>query len=539
MKFGTRLLVAPLIAISMMMALGGATFYALSSIRDHVDELANQSIETMAQVNQVRTQLNQTNLAVYRLMTWMVNFDEARIQKETQAINAGIDIATEELARAIKIEGMPGDQRAALEAIAAELPKYKKSLNQALEMASLDPATGAGMMQSVDKKFQKISDAVNAIVEQQRKAADGIVAAVQDAFKKNIAITLGLVIVAVVVSLLVTWRVARSVTQPVLSMEAALVRIGNSGDLTIRVPVTTHDELGEMARSLNQTMERISGSMRTVIDVAAQAAASAAQVATATSQLTESANDQARAAADIAGTMEEMTASIGSVAEHAAETESLAEIAAQHVTHGGAVVRDANAEMSLNAAQMSESATHIAVLSEQSLKVGGIVDAIRDIADQTNLLALNAAIEAARAGETGRGFAVVADEVRKLAERTTNATEEISTLIGGIQQDTSRAVSSMQVSSTQANKGAALAEEAGRVFAQVNESTRQAAIRVRDIAVASREQNAAGQGIASNIEKIARMTEESRAATISVASEATHMRQLAMRLEGAVTQFRV
>jgi methyl-accepting chemotaxis protein len=236
--------------------------------------------------------------------------------------------------------------------------------------------------------------------------------------------------------------------------------------------------------------------------------------------------------------VEEVTVSIGQVAETTRETRSASEQACQLSQAGEKTARDTASQMVKTADSVGQSMRLIENLSRRSHDISGIVKVIRDIAEQTNLLALNAAIEAARAGEQGRGFAVVADEVRKLAERTSTSTSEIAAMIEAIQGEVSSAVENLKSNNEQVAQGKGLAEEVAAILARINEGARTTMQRIHDISSAASEQTTASTDIARNVERIAQMTEETSAAVSQASSTAHQLESLASKLHGEIAQFR-
>jgi len=411
-------------------------------------------------------------------------------------------------------------------------------VNMAQAYIERGPAGGNKLMDDFDKASEALQSALRPFVKSQTDEAADELSRTEGLVGWVRTTATALNAASLLISCLLALLLIRSITRPLRAMQQHVALVGQSGDLTARVDIRGNCELGAMAGHLNRTLASIGESMRRVTGVAGEVAANAEQLATATAQLRQSCDIQAGAAAKTAAAVEQITVSIGEVADHAKGSEQLTTQASGFVTQGEQVVRDAAQGMSRIAATVSDAATRMAALSARSREISGIVDVIEEIADQTNLLALNAAIEAARAGDAGRGFAVVADEVRKLAVRTAAATQEIGSLIDAIQRETADAVQGMDQSSDHADHGLKMANDAGDVFACISDSTRRAADRARDIALAVREQDTAGRDIARNVEHIAQMAEESSSATAEVSDAAAHLRQLAQNLQAAVARFK-
>jgi methyl-accepting chemotaxis protein len=241
---------------------------------------------------------------------------------------------------------------------------------------------------------------------------------------------------------------------------------------------------------------------------------------------TEEQNDRINSTATA---MEEMNATVLEIARNAGDA-SASGVEAQKTAEAGAQVVDQSKDaMNSTMAEVDDLNANMHMLDEQAKGIGSIINVINDIADQTNLLALNAAIEAARAGEAGRGFAVVADEVRKLAEKTMQATKEVSASISSIQQVADANIAAMKTVVKHIKNATELSNRSGEMLRDIVQGAEQSAEQIAGIATAAEEQSATSDEINNAVERISAITNQT-------ADSARELSQALRSLEGQVAE---
>ena len=318
-------------------------------------------------------------------------------------------------------------------------------------------------------------------------------------------------------------EVAQSIAGGNLS-QTIIVNKGDSGSLLAGMSVM-QDNLRKMigniqrgATTLNGAAESLTGQM---------------------TQINNAAQQSADATSSTAAAIEQMAVSVAHISDNAKESELKSQRSATLAATGESHARQVAEELNHVALQVGDASTRIEGLVERTREIGGIANVIKEIADQTNLLALNAAIEAARAGEQGRGFAVVADEVRKLADRTSQATGQITGMIQAIQDDTTAVVGSMHAVTPQVTKGVETANNAATTLREINAEANATLENFREVANSTSEQSTASDSVAGSVEKIAQMIEKMANSVNSANQNVLTLEGLAVELRDSVARFKV
>ena len=372
--------------------------------------------------------------------------------------------------------------------------------------------------------------------------------------------------IVVIISIVILILLLKNIKSSVDTILAGSRHIA-SGDLRSKIELDGDDEFAHIAHQFNTMVESMQKMIRkiktTATDVAGsseeltananQSAQVTQNVAQSITEVAEAAEKQLQIIDESRITVQDFQRGLEEAITNQRRAREQTQATAEKAAEGNAFVQTTVDQMNSIAITVQQTGEIVSKLGERSKEIGNIVEIISSISGQTNLLALNAAIEAARAGEHGRGFAVVAEEVRKLAEESQNASQQISELIHSIQEETDRAVASMEEGRREAEKGKENVTATGEIFSRILgmvEDVKTASLAVSKRVLELRENmnsiiegmgavDNSAKGIGSESQNVSAATEEQAAGMEEIASSSRSLADMATDLQSETDKFKV
>jgi len=430
---------------------------------------------------------NETNRAKFynRIFELDAMFDEASVEYEKTLFSVDGRKLWENSVEAMKVymEHMP-ELKQAIESVQVE--EEKSNIDKALFILT-------GDMQKANEDVQKsLDEMVHSKLTFAKENFEQNTIIADSATILMITIIIVAVVLAIVIGIVITQAVTKPLAKGVKYAEALA-----SGDLTSTLDVEQKDEIGILANSLRNMVEKLKEVVEAVVNGANNIGSASEEMSSSSQEVSQGASEQASSAEEVSSSMEEMVSNIQQNTDNAQQTEKISAKAALDIIEGS---------------------NNVNQTVEAMKKIADKVAIISDIAFQTNILALNAAVEAARAGEHGKGFAVVAAEVRKLAERSQIAANEINGL----------SKSSVEI-----------AEKSGKLLNAIVPDIQKTSKLVQEITAASIEQNSGADQINNAINQLNQVTQQNAAASEEMATSAEELSSQAEQLQEIISFFKI
>ncbi len=486
----------------------GVAVYALNSANNSLREFAHQDLEIYATASEIQAY---DLILVDSVKGLIINPGDPYYTEVYDEYAELIDGAIE---RMIELDPASAATFEEIDQLNSRLLELEGQMMQLAAAGEQDQAAAllAGEYGDVGAQFDAIM--ADFLASQQQGVFERALSAEEaNQTLRNVSLIVGGV--AIVIFIIISITLFKGIIGPVRKLADVSARIA-AGDLTVNeVSVDSKGEVGQLANSFNVMLQNLREIIQQINEKSQSVASSATELSASADNVSAGASETSATISQVASTAEQVTKGTQHIADTSTETANFAREGSRELSN---VVNQMGAIQEVS----SSTGNVIRELNNAAGRITQIVELITQIADQTNLLALNAAIEAARAGEHGRGFAVVAEEVRKLAEQSADAAKEIQTLIGDIQTESQKAVSTAEQNVTQVEEGVDKVKKVNSVFdkiisaveglageiQQVASSTGEMSSAVQNVAATSEEQTASMEEVASTTQDLSRMAEE-------------------------------
>jgi methyl-accepting chemotaxis protein len=535
-SIGGRLLAGFLSCAIITLILGILGYHSAAAMQDLTADMHDNQLVPILDLANANMQAIYHHRAVYALS---LETDDNKMAKLEEGMKAN-ESKQKELLDKYRATSLTPPEVDLLKKVDRLWPIYLEAAKPALAAGKANDFKHAAelMSTSVAAAFQPYDDALSELVDLNKKISDTNMALSTEELATTKTRSTMLTAIAVVTAVMLGLILTRSITTPISHVRQSLEKI-REGNLSEHIDVEGKDELAAMQADLLKMQGDLKNTIQSINNNCTELVSMSDLLASASQQVAISSQTQSESASSSAAGVEELTVSIDSVSASATEANLQASDAGLLANSGSEEVKKSNSLIDTVLENVNSTGTQIASLEQSSTHIGNIATVIKDVADQTNLLALNAAIEAARAGEQGRGFAVVADEVRKLAERTTSSAQEITGMIQTIQQGTRAAVSGMQSSQQSVSQVSTASERTNQVMEQIKTGSFKVQTSIKDISAALAQQRSVSTELAQNVERIAQMAEENRAAVEEVANSSNDLVKLATSLKQSISRFKL
>ena len=575
MKVGSKIVLLLSVLLASLALMAGTAFIQLKTIENETDVMYRNNLIGLSRAKEANIQLINISRAV-RNMALVA--PEAR-PNYVAAYNSYVARAREELKEMgpllLTREGLAVHEKT-VQAFEALLPKLQEAIDGMDGMSREEIVTALLVSREYANTADDLMTELGDYMTGAARARSEEIGATAD---KSYIITACALFAALLIGSGLGLAIKRAIANP-LVLVAGKATLVADGDLGQDFSMKRNDELGSLATALQQMVlnlrERIAEAEQKTLESEEQSArarqamleaneakekAEAGQQAillaaeqvdqvvnrlsAATEELSAQIEQSTRGTemqrdrvSQSATAMEEMNSTVMEVARNAGVAAEGSDKAMEKASQGAQIVEQSIHSINTVQGDTEELRVNMEELGRQAESIGTIMTVISDIADQTNLLALNAAIEAARAGEAGRGFAVVADEVRKLAEKTMDATKEVGSAIGGIQNGTKQSIAAVERTTGNLDGTIELVQRSGSALTEIVTEVSATASQVSGIATAAEEQSAASDEITRSLEEINRMAGENATAMQQSAQAVSELSQQAMELQALVHNLR-